>query len=288
MKDLKTDLATRDVIFPSGPNTLHGTLYEPHSAPRAALVLNSATGVPQGYYRAFATWLAQERSIACLTYDYSGFERSAAPHPKASKATMADWALVDQPAARTEMRRLLPGVPLWVLGHSVGAMLMPLQDGLEDVQNMIGVASGLVHHSDHPWPYQALARSFWFGHVPVMVKLLGYLPGKLVGFGADLPAGVYWQWRLWCTTKNAYLDEMGKTLPQADWSRSGAPVTLNAFTDDSTIPPKCTQRLAEVYGGSDVSVRIIDPVEHGLQQVGHLGAFTRRNARLWPELVPTF
>lgn len=285
MKDVSGEVESRDVAFQAGKNLLKGRLYLPHGVPAAAMVLNSATGVPQGYYRHFAAWLARERGMACLTYDYSGFGDSATGHPRSSDATMADWALVDQPAARAEMRRQLPGVPLQVMGHSLGAMLMPLQDGLEDVTRMTGVASGLVHHSDHPWPYQAMARAFWFGHVPVLVRLMGYLPGRLIGFGEDLPAGVYWQWRRWCTTRESYLPEMGKGLPQADWTRSGAPVTMFAFSDDQTIPPQCVRRLAGVYG-PDAEMAVVSPSDHGLQAIGHLGAFTRRASALWPTLVP--
>lgn len=286
MRDVADEVEVQEVSFPAGNKVLKGRLYLPAAAPVAAMVLNSATGVPQGYYKHFARWLARERGMACLTYDYSDFGDSATAHPRHSDATMAHWALVDQPAAREEMRRLLPGVPLQVLGHSLGAMLMPLQEGLEDVTRMIGVASGLVRHDDHPWPYQALARAFWFGHVPVLVRLMGYLPGRLIGFGENLPAGVYWQWRRWCTVRGSYLPETGKVLPTPDWSRSGAPVSLFAFSDDETIPPQCVERLGQVYGDDYLSFREIAPDEVGLQKIGHLGAFSRHASALWPELVP--
>lgn len=275
-----------DLRIPSADFVLAGRLYRPAGRPAAAVVLNSATGVPQDYYRHFAHWLAKTRGMACLTYDYRDFERSATGPLRRSRATMADWALGDMPAARDEMRRQVPDVPLWVIGHSLGAMVMPSQDGIEDVVRMIGVASGLVHHSDHPWPYQALARMFWFGHVPAVVRMAGYLPGRWLGFGSDLPAGVYWQWRRWCTSRDAYDSEIGTVLPVPDWGRSGAQVDLFALEDDPVIPPQCVWRLAEKYRGGPVNRHLLKPGEHGLKNVGHLGAFARRNAALWPEIVP--
>lgn len=274
------------VHFASGSHRLAGTLFLPDGPPRAGVVLNSAAGVPQTYYRHFARWLAEARGMACLTYDYRDFGKSGAS--RGSPATMADWALRDQPAARAEMRRLFPGVPLWVIGHSLGAMLLPIQEDVAGIDRVIGVASGLVRHSDHPWPYQALARLFWFGHAPVVVRMLGYLPGRISGFGVDMPGAAYWQWRRWCTTRDSYLTEAGKTLPRVDWGRSGAPVDMIAFADDPVIPPHCVWRLADLFEqdkGAPVRRHLLAPAELGVHKIGHLGAFARRNAAVWPHLL---
>ncbi|GHF33772.1 alpha/beta hydrolase [Seohaeicola zhoushanensis] len=285
MKPMTGSAAPEAISFPAPGATLQGTLYLPASPPRAAVVLNGATAVPQGFYRAFATWLANSEGIACLTYDYRDFARSAQAHPKHSTATMADWALRDQPAARAEMRRRLPGVPLWVIGHSLGGMLMPMQEGIEDIDRMIAVASGLVHHQDHPWPYQGLARLFWFGHVPALTRLLGYLPGRIAGFGPDLPATAYWQWREWCTHPHSYFPHLGASLPQPAWHRSSATAELIALADDPVCPPVSTAKLVGVYGVEQSRFRVLDPAEKGLSKVGHLGAFARANAALWPEII---
>ncbi|KIC36778.1 alpha/beta hydrolase family protein [Leisingera sp. ANG-M7] len=282
------EVRVEDVRFAAGEAELAGRLYHPAAPVKAAVVLNGATGVPQGYYRHFARWLAAERQMACLTYDYRDFGASACMHPRRSQATMAEWALADQPAARQEMQRHYAGVPLLVIGHSLGAMLMPLQEGLTDVARMIVVAGGLVHHHDHPWPYRALALAFWFGHVPALVRALGYLPGRAVGFGADLPAGVYWQWRRWCTTPGSYLPEAGRGLPQPRWAETGIPVDLFAMKDDDVVPPAAVWRLGDAFGSVLQRREVLDPQQAGLRKIGHLGAFARANSALWPRLVPQF
>jgi len=284
MLDAKNVVQVEDFRIPSGPAELAARLYRPSCDPQTVVVINSATGVPRDYYQYFARWLAVERGMACLTYDYRDFGHSLLGRMRQSTVTMSDWALIDMPAARAEMKRRFPDARLWVIGHSLGGMLGPLQPGIEQIDRMICVCSGLVHHSQHPWPYQGLARLFWFGHAPMLVKLLGYLPGRLIGFGADLPGPVYWKWRKWCTSRESYLPETGGTLPVADWSRSGAPVDMIAFTDDGVIPPECVWRLAEVYG-PEARRRALNPAELGVVGVGHLGAFARRNAAIWPELL---
>lgn len=273
------------ITFPAGDGRMQGTLFLPPAAPLAAVVVNGAAGVPAGYYRAFATWLSQTRGVAVLTYDYRDFAASATRPAAASQLTMADWALVDQPAARAEIRRRLPGVPIWVIGHSLGGMLMPLQDGIGDVARMITVASGLVNHRDHPWPYQAVVRAFWFGHVPAIVRRLGYLPRRITGFGADIPASVYWQWRDWCTNRHSFFPELGDTLPKPRWSQSDARTDLIAFSDDQIVRPVAQRRLAGLYGLPRVRERSLAPGDFGLKRIGHIGPFARANEAVWPALI---
>lgn len=284
MLDAAQTVSTEDFQFLSGAGTLSARLYLPASAPGVAVVIHGATGVPRDYYRHFARWLAESQGMACLTYDYSDFGHSLRGPLRASRVKMADWALIDMPAARAEMRRRFPDAQQWSIGHSVGGMLGPIQPDIDQIDRMICVCSGPVTVSDHPWPYRALALLFWYGHAPLAVKALGYLPGKALGFGADLPASVYWQWRRWCTAPRNYLPEIGVTLPEARWAQSETPVDLFTFEDDDVVPPNAVWRLADLYG-SHARRHLLSPGEFGLSEVGHIGAFARRNAALWPRLI---
>lgn len=284
--DAAPRVETTPVQFDAEGFELSGVLYKPKGRIRAALVLNGATGVPQSFYSAFARWLAETRNLAVLTFDYRDFGASRSRPLRRSDATMASWALVDQPAARRAVRDLLPGVALWVLGHSLGAMMLPMQKGIADIERVIAVTSGFVHHSDHPWPYQGAARLFWFCTGPVTTGLAGYLPGRLSGFGQDLPAGVFWQWRRWCTQRAFFFDEiMQGELPEPAWAQSGAPLRVVALADDDMMPLEKTARLPEIYAHAKVNTVVLDPASYGLGKVGHLGVFSRRNAAMWPDVI---
>jgi predicted alpha/beta hydrolase len=284
MLDDRHSVVTEDIQVPAGQGALAARLYAPLAQPEVVVVLNSATGVPRDYYRHFARWLASERGMACLTYDYSDFGQSLSRPMKTATATMADWTLIDMPAARAEMRRRFPNAQHWTIGHSIGGMLGPLQPDVERIDRMICVCSGLVTLADHPWPYRALAGLFWYGHAPVITRALGYLPGRMTGFGADLPASVYWQWRRWCTAPENYVPEIGKSLPELTWPKADGPVDLYTFDDDEMVPPPAVWRLAELYGPG-ARRHQIDPKDHGLKGIGHIGAFARRNAVIWPHLI---
>lgn len=284
MLDTQQTVTTETIPIPSGGRMLSGRLFKPVTQPATAVVLHSATGVPSDYYQHFAQWLAADRGMACLTYDYRDFGRSLDIPLRDSVTTMEDWALVDMPAARAEMRRRFPGAQHWSIGHSVGGMLGPLQPDIGQIDRMICVCSGMVTLKDHPWPYRALAALFWHGHTPVIVRALGYLPGKALGFGSDLPGPVYWQWRRWCTSPTSYYPEIGARLPGAHWARAGGRVDLFAAADDQMVPLAAVWRLAELYGPS-ARRHLLSPDEFGVSCIGHIGVFARRNAAVWPRLI---
>ncbi len=275
----------RDVRIRSGAATLSGRLTHPAGPPKAVVVLNGATGVKARYYHAFAEWLALKKGIACLTYDYRDFGASQTGDMRDSTAKMSDWGIHDQQAARDWIARIMPGVPIWVMGHSLGGFMLPFQSKLGNIARVITVASGPVHVADHPWPYQALARLFWFGHAPLATKMFGFLPGKKLGFGPDLPAGVYWQWRKWCTTRNFFSDDFGKALPYPDWVGVKCPVKVIAMADDDLVPPKAVWRLMDFYRDAHITQQVIRPSDHGLSNIGHIGAFSPENSKCWDSLI---
>ena len=57
---------------------LSGLLYKPLNSPVAAVMIAPATGIKQGFYTRFATFLA-EQSIAVLTFDNRGIGDSPKP-----------------------------------------------------------------------------------------------------------------------------------------------------------------------------------------------------------------
>ncbi len=261
--------------------SLKGTLFRPHKAPKAAIVLHGATGVPARYYHNFADWLST-RGYACLTYDYRDFGASTNDHPKRSRATMVVWGVQDQTAAQAALKAHLPDTPLWVIGHSLGGFMLPFHPHTAQLSRLITVASGAAYVGDHPWPYRAMALLFWFGPGPLATKLLGYMPGKAMGLGADLPAQVYWQWRRWCTSKSFY--ENDPALPPLAPPYTG-PLKIIAMEDDVMMPPKSVWKLERYYPEAQISRQRLRPQDYGLNRIGHIEVFNRRNAALWPDII---
>jgi predicted alpha/beta hydrolase len=246
-------------------------------------VLHGAVGVPAGYYRAFASWLTTQ-GYACLTYDYRDFGASQTAPLRQSKADLQTWGLFDQPAALATLRRLLPDVPVWVIGHSLGGTMLGFHP-MEGVARVVTVASGLVTLGDHPWPYRALAAWFWYGVPRMATAALHYLPGRALRMGPDLPAGVYRQWRRWCLRPGFWQGDVGQTLPAPEPARITCPMKIVAVADDAVVPPAAVWRLMALYPHAIKRQHVLRPADHGLARIGHIAAFSRANAVVWPAII---
>ncbi len=262
---------------------LVGTVFRPAGVPKAAIVIHGAVGVRAGFYRGFATWLASQ-GYACLTYDYRDFGASARGPVRASKASLADWGLRDQPAALAALRNHVPGVPVWVIGHSLGGTMLGFAP-MAGVARVITVGSGLITIGDHPWPYRALAAWFWYGAPRLMTAVMGYLPGRSIGFGADLPGGVYRQWRRWCLRPGFWLSDVGRTLPAPDAASVTAAMKIVAVADDDVVPAAAVWRTMALYPQATKRQMVLRPGDFGLRKIGHIGAFARANQVVWPALI---
>jgi predicted alpha/beta hydrolase len=274
-----------DLDIRSDGAILRGTLFQPAGKPRAAMVLHGATGAPARFYRAFAGWAARERDLAVLTYDYRDFGASLRHPMRVSKATLADWGRHDQAAALARLAGLFPDTPLWVLGHSVGGLWLGWHPGMERVSRAITLGAGLTHVSDHPWRYQWKARVFWSPPVRALAATTGYLPGRLVGLGADLPRGVYEDWRRWCITRGWHLSDVGRTLPLPDPARVTARLRMIAVADDDLVPPAAVWRARALYPEAVKEQKVLRPADFGLTRIGHIPPFARRNEVLWPAIL---
>ncbi|MDO5658426.1 MAG: alpha/beta fold hydrolase [Paracoccus sp. (in: a-proteobacteria)] len=264
--------------------TLSGLFYPPQGKARAHLVLHGATGVPQGYYAGFAQWAAAQ-GVGVLTYDYRDFGASTTGAMRHARATMADWAVHDQEAAERALRDLAPLGPLLILGHSIGGLGLAFRRQDARVAGITTIGSGFAHVADHPMPYLLLVLSFWYGPGPLATALAGYLPGRRLMLGADLPAEVYWQWRRWCTRRGFWADDIGVSLPPPEPDPSGPPWRLMVSADDRVVPPDAVWRYGDTLDPGRVTRHLLNPADFGLRKIGHIEAFSRRNQAIWPVLL---
>lgn len=261
-----------------------GTYYPPHGTARANLVLHAATGVPQRFYRHFAAWSAA-RGVGVLTYDYSDFGESLARPMRESDTCFADWCVRDQAAAQAKLAEIAPEGPLWVLGHSLGGLGIPFHGYPDRTEKIITVGSGQGHFTEHPWSYRPLVLAFWFVIGPPATALAGYLPGKRLLLGADLPAGVYWQWRKWCTRRDFYATDVGVSLPQPNYTLSGPEVRICVASDDVVVPPAAVKRYAETLAPSNATYCEFRPSDYGLRSLKHVEFLGRHSEAVWADLL---
>lgn len=269
--------AERDLaISATDGQTLAATEFLPTGDPRRVALVVPATGVPRGYYAAFARYLATQ-GMAALVWDWRGIGGSRPDTLRGFRATMRDWAVRDLGGALSAATERHPGVPLVAVAHSFGGQAIGLAPGRERLTRIVAVAapSGYWRHYHRPWRY-ALAL-MWYGILPVSTLLLGYFPAKALGMGENLPAGVALEWARWCRSPE-YL---------GDWGGHGAitaPMLALAFTDDPYAPPAATDALLDRYAAAAPTRRYLSPEDVGIASIGHFGFFREgRMPGLWGE-----
>jgi predicted alpha/beta hydrolase len=259
-----------EVTFPGADGRrLSGTLREP-PAPRAAVLLAGATGVPERAYAALAEAVAWS-GLAVLSFDYRGVGKSrAAGRLREEAATMADWGRLDLEGALVWLGGRYAGLPLLLLGHSVGGQLLGLAPSAGRLRGalLVGAQSGYFGH----WQGAARVRMWlnWHFLLPAMAAALGYAPMQALGMGENLPAGVARQWARWGRRAEHLLSECHPG-EREHFARLGFPIRCYRFTDDGFAPPRAVEGLLAFYRGTVPDVVTRAPAEVGASTIGHFG-----------------
>jgi predicted alpha/beta hydrolase len=255
------------VVEAADGRTLRGTAWEPPHV-RGAVVVASATGVPRRIYAPLAAHLA-EAGLAVLTFDYRGIGDSRDGPLRGEPARMEDWGRLDLEGALGWMRRQHPGVPLLVLGHSAGGQLIGLAPSARHLAGALTVGAQLGWAGYWPWPARGLMLACWYLLIPVLSRLVGYLPMKSLGQGENLPRGVALQWAEWGRRRHYLFDALGPEV-RAAYAALAFPLRATHIGDDGYAPRAGVAALAGFYGGPR-EVLSVTPAEAGTRSIGHFG-----------------
>jgi predicted alpha/beta hydrolase len=259
-------------------------------AVKAAVVVASAMGVKQAYYAAFAQWLARQ-GYAVLSFDYRGMGDSrpaAQQHSLRSfDADLIDWA-DDMDTAIDALRAMAPGVPLYVVGHSLGAQLPGMLRNRDQIAGLLSIAAGSGYWRDNAPQLKRVVLYFWHVLVPVSTKLCGYFPGARLRKVGDLPRGVILQWRRWCLNPRYHVGAEGEAV-RAAFASAKFPITALSITDDEMMTERGTRVLVGLYANARSSVLRVAPADAQAQRIGHFGFFRQQfEATLWPRVTAIF
>ncbi|MCZ7413202.1 MULTISPECIES: alpha/beta hydrolase family protein [unclassified Streptomyces] len=251
--------------YGSGPNTV---------------VINSATAVPRGYYRSFATALA-ERGYSVYTYDYRGIGDSRPPATlRGFPATATDWVLSDMAGVLDHVTETVAAGRLLLIGHSFGGQVAGLLDNTDAVAGMVTVSAQSGY-----WRYQARGQRLPVAFhtrvtLPLLSHAVGYVPwSRLSSSALDLPKGVALQWSRWCRDPRYLLAD--DTLPTERYEKFDAPVLAYSVEDDSWGTARSVDAMMSAY--PNLERRHLDPADHQLRKLGHFGFFRRGAQAVWAD-----
>ncbi len=239
-----------------------------------AVLIGGAMGVRQGYYRPFAEWLARQR-VVVATFDYRGTGDSRQPEFASTlrgfEADLFSWAR-DFDAAIDALSRRAPGLPLYVVGHSLGAQLPGMLRHRDRIAGLVGVATGSGYWRDNAPPLKRTVLYFWHALVPLATWLFGYFPGARLRKVGDLPRGVILQWRRWCMNPRYHVGAEGEAL-RRQFESVRFPVVALSMTDDEMMTERGTRVLVDCYANAPRRVERIAPDDVQARRIGHFGFF---------------
>lgn len=245
---------------------------------RAGLLICSSTATPRYIYTRFAQHLAS-MGFAVITFDYQGVSESRTLPLREDTASKRSWGRLDMPAALERLRHEHAHVPLYLIGHSVGAQLMGLMPNRGLLDGVISFGTSYGYWGYMPAPYRYFVWTMWHVVVPLTTTLLGYTPTRTFGFGEHLPAGVGADWARWGKLDHYFEQEFCEEQGFGDLS---VPWLSLIASDDKIATLQSARALQRFYPSAQTSVRIITPEEFGYEHIGHMGFFSTSRQRLWP------
>lgn len=277
-----TQFVEQDVITADNVKICSRIFY-PINEPIGSVLIVPAMGVTQDYYDSFATWLA-EQGFLTVTFDYRGIGLSQQHKLCGFQTTIIDWANLDCGAMINAISTLLPGKPLYWIGHSLGSQILPFVPNNEKITKIINIGGGSGYWRYNSPPLNRRAWWLWNIVVPLAVFTFGYFPGKRIGIVGDLPKGVILQWRQWCLNPK-YIVGVESEASHL-FASVNAPILSLSFTDDEFMSAQSIDSLNSFYINSPRTINRINPAEIGMKRIGHFGFFKLKNKDpLWAEYL---
>lgn len=284
--DKPNTLVTLVRILAPDETPVAGTLFEPGPESPSlpiSVVIASATGVRRRYYDAFAHCLAGS-GFRVVTFDYRGVGDSCPPNLRGYRACAKQWS-EDVEAVIDWTARRYPKNELSVIGHSIGGILIGTVLNLNLISRIVLVGSQSGYWRLYRTPQKQGWALLWYVVAPVLTWLFGYFPGRILGLGENLPAGVVREFGRWCRHPS-YIAGWRPLEVQQQFSRLRVPVLAYSIDDDTTAPLPAVEALLTFYHNARIERRHVMPAEVGANHLGHFGFFRRGPSRaLWVETI---
>lgn len=211
--------------------------------PRGAMIILPAMGTPAQVYRSLAVTL-QSLQFGVLLAELPGTGTS---EPKPSRNVGFGYRdLVERylPGLVAAARERAPGVPVVAAGHSLGGQIAAfgVLHGHAELDAVVTIAAGHIHFRH--WRGAAAAK-VWFAAVlfPFLTFVLGYLPGRRLGFGGPQARELIGEWAR--TIRSGRLPDIAGAR-----RNTGCPALSIAYEGDFLAPMRSVEALAGLLNGT--------------------------------------
>lgn len=262
------------------------TIFEPVHSNGKLLLVNSATGVKQQTYYLFAKYFA-DHGFTAITYDYRGVSLSKPPKLKGFKASMRIWGNTDYKAVTDYIVEKYPNHRKFLIGHSVGALILGMNKNSEIFEKFCFVATQNTYFGHLRFKVKLMSLLGFGLYQPILVGIKGYFKTSLINLGESLPKGVSNDWRTLIMNRKSVNKLLEKT---ENFSKNlhQKVLYLNMEDDDWITETGMKLLMNETFVNMKPIYRTVKVSESNGEEIGHINFFRAKHSKLWEIVLNWF
>jgi len=239
---------------------------------RKTIIISSATGVLQGYYRKFASNFASI-GYTVYTFDYYGIGKSGGKidELKNNATDLKSWGSVDQAAVVAYAKNQKPDYEITLLTHSVGGQLLGFNPNYEQIDKIVLVASQTGYWKYFKGWHNLKMWLLWYVIIPILTPIFGYFPAKVLGLFENLPKNMVYEWAKWGRQKD-YLMYFHNDQ-EYFFDKIRVPLLSFSFPKDHFAPKATVDWLTDQFKNAKVQREHYIPSNDKLHRLKHFGFF---------------
>lgn len=268
---------------------LSAMIYPAHNQTNSKkyLIIGSAFGVPQQYYKHIANYFA-EQGISCLTFDYRGIGESKTGLMPAQEMLMQHWGELDLEGVIRYLDESYQPNSLYYLGHSAGGQILGLAPSSDKFSKVILAATGVGAWRAWLGAQKYILAAMWYGLMPIMMLLQrgDFFHSKMLG-PIPVPKHAVKQWVEWAKSED-YLFTPKHGMDLSGYEKIKADIYALTISDDWYAPQSSRDALLAHYSNSHRVTQYIMPQDVGLKKIGHFGLFRKKQeivSGIWQPII---
>ncbi|HUW53864.1 MAG TPA: alpha/beta fold hydrolase [Rhodanobacter sp.] len=227
-----------------------------------------ALGVPARHYLPLAEALAV-RGVAVALHEWRGIGSSNRRAGRDCNWAYRELLQDDLPAALTTVRQRWPQALHWIGGHSLGGQLGSLYASLHPQEHagLVLVASGAPYW--RRFRHGRLIKAA-YAVAPLLAGVMGYMPGRRIGFGGNEARGLIADWARTGRTGRYAAVGVQQDLEQQLASLE-LPVLALRLRDDWMVPPASLDWLLGKMPQTTQTLDVVTPQDMHGRPANHFG-----------------